>query len=407
MDYKAMVNPTFLTAKSTVFMLAGAGNEDAKRMIEGLGLQDALGGKKQDSSPFSEVDIKALMTGTTLAVEARYAAVSRTLKTGEYKALLDIACGYTPRSIFCHKEGIEYRGLDVPVVTEELQKFADKEGMGQIYSGGDATNAASLLVASDDLGGPILISTEGLWGYLFKEEFEQLVDGVRQVLKNHGGAWISSDMGVDYEAFAIANMPSKEAAQLYQASRIKTMKDQNIYNEGVGYWEKDKVEALLKEHGLKIEVLPFYDANDTLNILMAIPDEWKEKYIPRLEESCIWKITLDETFKEKENVSGAKQIENLKIDYEVTGNVLNCSVSGRIDTISSPALLEIFEKNYDLVKSIIIDAKDLEYISSAGLRVLLMGIKKLGEGSVVVIHTSNAVKEIFATTGFDQMIEVK
>ena len=407
MDYKAMVNPTFLTAKSTVFMLAGAGNEDAKRMIAGLGLQDALGSKKQDSSPFSEADLKALMTGTSLAIEARYAALSRTLKTGEYKGLLDIACGYTPRSIFCKKEGIGYRGLDVPVVTEELQKFADKEGLGPLYFGGDATNAASLLVASEDLGSPVLISTEGLWGYLFKEEFEQLLAGVRQVLKKHGGAWVSSDMGVDYESFAIANMPSSEAAQIYQASRIKTMKDQNIYNEGVGYWEKDKVEALLKEHGFKIEILPFYNAGETLNILMAVPNEWKEKYLQRLEESCVWKITLDETFKEKETVSGAKQIEDLKIDYEITGNVLNCVVSGRIDTISSPALLEVFEKNYDLIKSIIIDAKNLEYISSAGLRVLLMGVKKLGEGSVLVIHTSNEVKEIFATTGFDQMIEVR
>ena len=39
MDYRTMVNPTYLTAKSTVFMLAVAGNEDAKRMIAGLGLQ--------------------------------------------------------------------------------------------------------------------------------------------------------------------------------------------------------------------------------------------------------------------------------------------------------------------------------------------------------------------------------
>jgi hypothetical protein len=42
MDYRAMVNPTYLTAKSTLFMLAGAGYEDAKRIIGALGTQDEM-----------------------------------------------------------------------------------------------------------------------------------------------------------------------------------------------------------------------------------------------------------------------------------------------------------------------------------------------------------------------------
>ena len=75
--------------------------------------------------------------------------------------------------------------------------------------------------------------------------------------------------------------------------------------------------------------------------------------------------------------------------------------------ISAPALLGIFENNYDGTASIMVDAGKLEYISSAGLRVMLMAVKKLGEGSVTVINTSEAVKEIFETTGFDQMITVE
>ena len=106
-------------------------------------------------------------------------------------------------------------------------------------------------------------------------------------------------------------------------------------------------------------------------------------------------------------IEGAKQVENLSIEYARKAGVLQCRVKGRIDTISSPALLEVFENNYDGVTSIEVDAERLEYISSAGLRVLLMAVKKLGRGSVSVINTSEAVKEIFETTGFDQMITVE
>ncbi|MBQ2211977.1 MAG: hypothetical protein II410_03700 [Ruminococcus sp.] len=120
MDYRTMVNPTYLTAKSTVFMLAVAGNEDAKRMIAGLDLEETLAKRDPADTLMSEADAKALMTGVTIAIEARYAALSRTLKNDGYKNLLDVACGYTPRSIFCKNNGIAYSGLDVPVVAEEL-----------------------------------------------------------------------------------------------------------------------------------------------------------------------------------------------------------------------------------------------------------------------------------------------
>ena len=133
MDYRTMVNPTYLTAKSTVFMLAVAGNEDAKRMIAGLGLEETLAKRDPVDTLMSEADAKALMTGVTIAIEARYAALSRTLKNDGYKNLLDVACGYTPRSIFCKNNGIAYAGLDVPVVAEELQKFADKERLGKVF----------------------------------------------------------------------------------------------------------------------------------------------------------------------------------------------------------------------------------------------------------------------------------
>ena len=134
MDYRSMVNPTFLTARTTLYMLASAGNEDAAQIIASLGTKDDLVNNsrtKEQKSPLSPEDMKAVMTGATLAVEARYASLSSYLRKEGYKRLLDIACGYTPRAIYCDREGIDYVGIDVPVVAEELQAMIKEMGLGK------------------------------------------------------------------------------------------------------------------------------------------------------------------------------------------------------------------------------------------------------------------------------------
>lgn len=401
MDYRTMVNPTYLTAKSTVFMFAVAGNEDAKKMIAGLGLQETLAKRDPSDNLVSEADAKALMAGVTVAIEARYAALSRTLKKDGYKNLLDVACGYTPRAIFCKNNGISYAGLDVPVVAEELQSFADKEGLGKVYHGGDATNAASLNAAVEGFEGEVLISCEGLLQYLSPSEFEQFLDGVRQILEKHSGAFVTSDMGVKYEPFATANMSSPEA---YEASRKRTMSNSDIYNDGVGRMDREKVKAFIEARGFKVEAQPFYHGDENLAMLQAIPESWRDKYLELLKNACVWKMTLDPDYTQKASVSGAEKIENLTVDYKKSGGALEMTVSGRIDTISAPAILKVFDECGEGVSSVKVKAKDLEYISSAGLRAMMIMVKKLGEGNVTVEGASDEVKEIFTVTGFDGII---
>ncbi|MBQ6502908.1 MAG: STAS domain-containing protein [Flexilinea sp.] len=410
MDYRSLVNPTYLTAKSTLLMLAGAGNEDAKKMIAVLGTQDDVVRNAQKNGSrqiISENELKALMAGASLAVEARYAALSRFMKSEGYTNLLDIACGYTPRSVYCSASGIDYVGLDVPIVAEELQEMVKKLGLEKdhpFYVSGDATNAASLLAAADLLKGRLVISCEGLSQYLSADEFEQFIGGIRKVLAQHGGVWLTSDMGVDYEAFASAAMSSPDAKEVYNKARINAMKSSNIYGDGVALWSNEKKQKFIEAHGFKVEQIPFYHGDEELNLLNGIPDAWRDAFIRLLEESRLWKMTLTENVS-ADKIEGAKQVDNLKIDYEKRNGQLLCRVIGRIDTISAPALLEVFEKNYDGISEIKVDANDMEYISSAGLRVLLMAVKKTG--NVSVVNASEAVKEIFETTGFDQMIKVE
>lgn len=99
----------------------------------------------------------------------------------------------------------------------------------------------------------------------------------------------------------------------------------------------------------------------------------------------------------------------MNIDKNYNDKELTLTVEGRIDTITSQELdKEITEElgNFD---SLIIDFTDLEYISSAGLRVLIATQKKLKADDIplVIRNVNDAVNEIFRMSGFDKILKIE
>ena len=83
-------------------------------------------------------------------------------------------------------------------------------------------------------------------------------------------------------------------------------------------------------------------------------------------------------------------------------------VVGRLDTITAPALEKTINENAANTQNLILDLKGLEYISSAGLRVLLAAQKKMQKiGSMKVINVCEAVMEIFEITGFVDVLTIE
>ena len=81
---------------------------------------------------------------------------------------------------------------------------------------------------------------------------------------------------------------------------------------------------------------------------------------------------------------------------------------GRLDTTTAPALDKTIQEDIGDTKKLILDVKGLEYISSAGLRVLLGAQKKLQKiGSMKVIHVCEAVMEVFEMTGFADILTIE
>ena len=82
-------------------------------------------------------------------------------------------------------------------------------------------------------------------------------------------------------------------------------------------------------------------------------------------------------------------------------------VVGRLDTTTAPSLDKTINENLDGVKNLILDFKGLEYISSAGLRVLLGAQKKMQKiGSMKVINVQEPVMEVFEITGFADILVI-
>ena len=97
----------------------------------------------------------------------------------------------------------------------------------------------------------------------------------------------------------------------------------------------------------------------------------------------------------------------MTIAKELNGSDLVMAIEGRLDTLTAPELETEFKTALKGVSSLTLDFGKLEYISSAGLRVLLLAVKTLGEGCVKVVNSNEIVKEVFEVTGFDQILSIE
>ncbi|MDR2786466.1 MAG: STAS domain-containing protein [Treponema sp.] len=99
----------------------------------------------------------------------------------------------------------------------------------------------------------------------------------------------------------------------------------------------------------------------------------------------------------------------MTIAKDLAGEKLIISLEGRLDTTTAPELQEQLIPEFDKVKHIRLDFKQLVYVSSAGLRVLLLGEKtaKAKGGTMRLVNVSQEIQEIFEMTGFSEVLTIE
>ena len=90
------------------------------------------------------------------------------------------------------------------------------------------------------------------------------------------------------------------------------------------------------------------------------------------------------------------------------GTTLDISLEGRLDTTTAPELDELFKTSLEGTKELVIDMEKLEYISSAGLRALLVAQKIMNKnGSMKIKNVNDMIMEVFNVTGFSDILTIE
>mgnify|MGYP006392341229 FL=1 len=152
----------------------------------------------------------------------------------------------------------------------------------------------------------------------------------------------------------------------------------------------------MEDNGFQVEAFAY---SEKLPVLRSVDEETLKRLKVSYAKMIEWRLVPQ---------SEAVVIDpNLpfEVKSEVNDGVFTASIQGRVDTITAPELLTRFQEARSGIKAIHLDVSRMAYISSAGLRVLLMMYKALPDKEQFEMTGVNSeVREILETTGFDQFL---
>lgn len=98
----------------------------------------------------------------------------------------------------------------------------------------------------------------------------------------------------------------------------------------------------------------------------------------------------------------------MKVNKKLNGSELLMEIEGGIDSTTAPELNDILAASINGITSLILDFKNVDYISSAGLRVLLVNYKAMtGKGEMIIRNVNGNVMDIFTMTGFVNILTIE
>ena len=396
-ELQQIVNPIYTTAKGTVLMLAGARDKDAIALLPYLDIGEI---QKGNNTTPAEIR-KCYMIGQ----KARYELHNKASLESGKPNIVDLPSGYSPRGFRMADAGKKYYGFDLPIVIDTMKPAAEKTMTEEQralaeYHAVDATNYESMKAALGNAKGELCIVTEGLLGYFSESELISLCQAIHRLLSEYGGCWITADSSIlqIYTLTFTAVLKGDAAAFLSQMQGFASnMADVDFQKNSMFLYGNDGARRFLNEQGFNVK---------TESVERYIPD------IPGVDADLMGE--LREAYKVMEifTMTVEKKTEKVidkdlpfAVESSCVDGVFTVSVQGRMDTITAPELLKKFQEAGSGIKEIRVDVSRMAYVSSAGLRVLLMMYKSLEDKSrFKMTGVCKEVHEILETTGFDQFL---
>ena len=271
--------------------LANTGMPDTKKILKEIGTANIYDKKNLK-------DYKRLEKLNGIFQELCYASTVEYVKNNNYQNIMDIGGGYTPRAIVFVNDGRKYIGAELNAVALSaihiMPKFIDAKYKNNLsYEDVPVEDRNMMITTANQFKGKLCIIENGLQIYLTRERTDAMFKLVNDILKNHGGCFITSD-------FVTKEMFTELAAAVYDESSAQTLFNEtktmyeNLFGENL-YLDTFKSQAdainFLKSKGLKVQQVPLVVDTSKLYSLKDLTPQQAAKVKQVCAKNYLWVIT--------------------------------------------------------------------------------------------------------------------
>ena len=273
--------------------LADAGQPEAKKIFKRMKQASLYDGKNLK-------DFDRLKKLNGIFQELNYASTVEYVRRHGYQNIMDIGGGYSPRAIVFARDGRKYIGAELAAVaisaTEVVTPLAGKNYEQNIsYDEVLVEDREAMLGTADEFNGKICIIENGLMIYLTEDRAAEMFKLVKEILKKHGGCFISTDYVTKnyFKDIAAALYGEDQADLLYDETKImyEQLFDNPIFDDT--FKTQDEALQFFKSHGLKVEQVPLLTDTSKLYCTKSLTPQQVEKINQIAAKNYLWVITAE------------------------------------------------------------------------------------------------------------------
>ena len=281
------------TAPITLYWLAKAGVPEAVEYVQYIDAEKIL--KPESISQYERVE-----RINKINQEIRYASLNDFIESENYTNVMDLGCGVSPRCLYSARRGINYVGTDLEDVVGVLNFYAPnfvKDDMRKYirFAVADAANHEEMMNAAKGLDGKVCIVEDGLLMYLSREQQKAMLENIRDILKEHGGAFVTSDF-VAGKIFMSVNRTiyGDEDALVVAKETQRVFEDLShvFFSETVFKTEEEAVK-FIEDAGLKVEMRPVFSGTPNIISIRDLNTRDIESVNAMMQQKYLWVITVD------------------------------------------------------------------------------------------------------------------
>ena len=273
--------------------LANTGNPDAQKILKAMD-------KTNIYSHRNLKDYDRLEKLNGIYQELCYAATVEYVQKNNYKNILDVGGGYSPRAMVFANEGRKYLGAELAAVavsaSDIMNQVLDKNVRGNVdYDEVLVEDTEAMLKAADSFNGKICIVEKGLMIYLDQDRLADYYENMQKMLKKHGGCFITSDLETRalFKDLAAALYGDDQVELLY--AETKDMYEElfeSILNEENFDNQLDAVEYAQKDLNFKITKVPLLTDVSKLSCIKSMTPAQVEKIKQICAKNYLWVFTV-------------------------------------------------------------------------------------------------------------------